>query len=102
MKRRKFIVTGSAAVWSFAARAQLVEPERSSRPVIGFLNNMSSESWRSAMPGLRQGLSEVGFVEGRNVAFAYRWTEGKRAVIDNRHYRERLLLRRCQIGTRVQ
>jgi putative tryptophan/tyrosine transport system substrate-binding protein len=82
MKRRKFIaLTGSAAVWSFAARAQLVEPERSSRPVIGFLNNMSSESWRSAMPGLRQGLSEVGFVEGQNVAFAYRWTEGKRDLL---------------------
>lgn len=82
MKRRDFIaLMGSAATWPLAARAQLAQPERSSRPVIGFLNNMAPEAWQPAMTGFRQGLSEAGFAEGPNVAFAFRWTEGKKDLL---------------------
>jgi len=82
MRRREFIAQmGGAAAWPLAARAQLAQPERSSRPVTGFLNNMSPEAWQPAMTGFRQGLSAAGFAEGRNVAFVYRWTDGKRDLL---------------------
>jgi putative tryptophan/tyrosine transport system substrate-binding protein len=82
MKRREFItLMGGAAAWPLVARGQLAQQDRSSRPVIGFLNNMSPEAWQPAMTGFRQGLSEAGFVEGQNVAFAYRWTDGNRDLL---------------------
>jgi putative tryptophan/tyrosine transport system substrate-binding protein len=82
MKRREFIaLMGGAAVCPLAARAQLAPPDRTSQPVIGFLNNMSPEAWQPAMSGFRQGLSEAGFAEGPNVAFVYRWTDGKRDLL---------------------
>jgi putative tryptophan/tyrosine transport system substrate-binding protein len=82
MKRREFIaLVGSAVACPLAARAQLAPLERTSQPVIGFLNNMWPEAWQPAMTGFRQGLSEAGFAEGRNVAFDYRWTDGKRDLL---------------------
>jgi putative tryptophan/tyrosine transport system substrate-binding protein len=85
MKRREFIaLVGSAVACPLAARAQLSPSERTSQPVmpvIGFLNNMWPEAWQPAMTGFRQGLSEAGFAEGRNVAFEYRWTDGKRDLL---------------------
>ena len=42
-------------------------------PVIGYLNNGSPESDVSRLTGLRRGLNETGFVEGRNLVIEYRW-----------------------------
>jgi putative tryptophan/tyrosine transport system substrate-binding protein len=73
MKRREFIAgLGSAAVWPLAARAQ-----QSAVPVIGYLGPASEGSTRVDLDGFRQGLADVGFVEGRNVAIEYRWAEGR-------------------------
>src|SRR3984957_2509105 len=52
--------------------------EEPAMPVIGFLNDLSPDQWQSVLPGFRRALGEAGFVEGRNVTFAYRWTEGQR------------------------
>ncbi len=44
-------------------------------PVIGYLEHRSAETTADRLRGFRQGLKETGYVEGENVAIAYRWGE---------------------------
>src|SRR4029077_7141745 len=75
MRRRDFIACCSAvAAWPFAARAQ-----QASMPVIGFLHSASLEPNAKRLAGFRKGLSEAGFLEGRNVAIEFRWAAGQNA-----------------------
>src|SRR6516164_6844168 len=70
LRRRSFItLLGGAAAWPVAAHAQ-----QQPMPVIGVL---SSAGPISAPPAFRRGLSELGFVEDRNVAFEYSWADGQ-------------------------
>jgi putative ABC transport system substrate-binding protein len=70
MRRREFIgVLGGAAVsWPVTARAQ-----QPAMPVIGYLNYGSPESDTFRLTGLRRGLNETGYIEGRNLMIEYRW-----------------------------
>jgi putative ABC transport system substrate-binding protein len=72
MKRREFIAGLGSAAWPLAARAQ-----QPGMPVIGFLHVGLPQPYASMVAAFLQGLSESGFVAGRNVAIEYRWAENK-------------------------
>ena len=74
MRRREFIkvIAGSAVAWPLTARAQ-----QPAMPVVGFLHSTSLETIADRLRAFRQGLKEAGYVEGENVAVAYRFAENQ-------------------------
>lgn len=79
MRRREFmgILGGTAAVivtGPHSLGAQSAVP-----PVVGFLSGASSSSYGHLVSKFHDGLGQVGFVEGKNVAVEYRWAEGQYA-----------------------
>jgi putative ABC transport system substrate-binding protein len=72
MRRREFIAgLGSAAAWPLVARAQ-----QRIMPVIGLLSGTSPEANAERLRAFRQGMSENGYVEGRNVAIENHFVGG--------------------------
>ena len=74
MKRREFIaLVGGAAAWPLAARAQ--PTNKIAR--IGFLGSATAAGSAQSVSTLREGLSALGYVEGKNIILEFRWAEGK-------------------------
>jgi putative tryptophan/tyrosine transport system substrate-binding protein len=71
MQRRRFItLLGAAAAWPLLARAQSI-------PIIGYLSSGTPAGFAPLLEAFRNGLNEAGYVEGRNVAIEFRWSEGE-------------------------
>ena len=73
MRRREFItLIGGAAIWPPVAAAQ-----GPAIPLVGFVTGLSSNYVAGRKPAFRQGLREVGYIEGQNVAVEYHSVEGQ-------------------------
>jgi putative tryptophan/tyrosine transport system substrate-binding protein len=77
MRRREFIALLGSGVagWPLAGCAQ-----QAAMPVIGFLDPASPDTFADHRRAFRQGLKEVGYVEGDNVAISYRWAENRASL----------------------
>ena len=71
--RRNFCLACSASSRALAACGRAQQP---TLPVVGFLSSGSPRAFAKFLKAFQQGLSEVGFVDGRNLAIVYRWAEG--------------------------
>jgi putative tryptophan/tyrosine transport system substrate-binding protein len=74
IRRREFLTLlgGAVVTWPLAAPAQ-----QSTMPVVGLLSSVTARQWAPFIAAFFQGLNEVGFVEGQNVAIEQRWAEGQ-------------------------
>jgi putative ABC transport system substrate-binding protein len=75
MERRTFIgvIAGGLLAAPLAAEAQ----QAAKVPRIGFLGNSTAALEANLVGPFREGLRELGYVEGRNILIEYRWAEGK-------------------------
>jgi putative ABC transport system substrate-binding protein len=78
IKRREFIAglggaAASPALWPLTARAQ-----QQALPVVGVVSLASADpALNVGLAAFRKGLSDTGYVEGRNVTVEYRWLDGQ-------------------------
>jgi ABC-type uncharacterized transport system substrate-binding protein len=72
-KRREFLklVTGAVA-WPLTAHAQ----QPATMPAVGFLHPASPRLFGHLASAFREGLGDLGYHEGKNVAIEYRWADG--------------------------
>jgi putative ABC transport system substrate-binding protein len=71
-RREFFKLIGSATAWPLAAGAQ-----KPPMPVVGILSGVSFQSYAQRLAALHEGLKEIGFVEGHNLAIIYRSADGQ-------------------------
>src|SRR6266496_4173342 len=75
MKKKITVLTLCAMLFALCSSAQAQQPKKI--PRIGFLSATSPSSISARLEAFRQGLRELGYVEGKNVVIEYRYAEGK-------------------------
>lgn len=73
MRRREFLLAGSAALCSFSVYGQ----QARRGPRIGYLGATSASDRPPLLATFRQGLRELGWIEGQNIVIDYRFAEGQ-------------------------
>ena len=72
MRRREFIAgLGGAAAWPLVAQAQ-----QASIPLVGFLTSAGAAANARYLDAFRSGMLELGYVEGSNIRYEYRFADG--------------------------
>src|SRR6516165_8845345 len=75
LRQREFIAgLGGAAAWPLGARGQ-----QPATPVVGYLSQSTPLSAADDVAAFREGLSQAGYIEGRNVEIEFRFLQGDRA-----------------------
>jgi putative ABC transport system substrate-binding protein len=74
MRRRDFITILGSAVATWPATANAQQP---AMPVVGLLHGASQETFAAHVTAFKQGLSQTGYVDGRNVTLEHRWANGR-------------------------
>src|SRR6266508_3296803 len=77
MERRELITLLGGGGLLLAAKVRRARAQQPAMPVIGFLGPESDEMRTARFQAFHQGLGEIGYVDGRNVAIEYRWAEGR-------------------------
>jgi putative ABC transport system substrate-binding protein len=72
-RRELLVALGGAAAGPFAARAQ----QPAGQPLVGLLSPLSAAAWGHIVGAFRRGMRDLGYVEGANVAFAFRFADGQ-------------------------
>jgi putative ABC transport system substrate-binding protein len=73
------VLGGTAAAWPLAARAQQGDRRR-----VGIFMDLAEQDreGQARVAAFREGMQRLGWIEGRNVAYDYRWTAGNPAVME--------------------
>src|SRR4051794_1836031 len=61
----------------FGTKPSHERAQQAAMPVLGFLSSRSPAESADSVAAFRQGLREVGFIEGQNLLIAFRWAEGR-------------------------
>src|SRR5215475_8525988 len=91
MRRREFILGGTAATWALAARAQ--QSDRVRRIGVLMAHHENDPEFKNYLGAFRQGLQKLGWIEGRNIQIDTRWGALDDAEMRQRSAKELIALR---------